>query len=202
MEPNNTPARQEEPEILQENVSRETIEPPPEGDGFEQPEEMTLTFQVGYDEVFSALNRTDRVDGTLKKQRNRVALLGVLAVLQAIYFFQSGNGFALIMALLLGGMIYLLRQKGNGVNHRIAKAFAQEERQEFTVTSEAMIVNGTRASYGDGMKAFEFQDCYSIIYHGNRTFVIPKRVLSQEDQEQLHSRLKGLLGDSYEEHLG
>ena len=44
---------------------------------------------------------------------------------------------------------------------------------------------------------YEVDGALSMIYDGNRTFVVPQRLLSQEEWVQLTRKLKGLLGDRY-----
>ena len=70
------------------------------------PEEMELTFHVSYDDVFSVLNLTDKYDGTQKKQKTRVGMLLLVMVLEIISFFQTRNGFILVLAVIFGLLVY------------------------------------------------------------------------------------------------
>lgn len=160
------------------------------------PEEMELAFHVSYDDVFSVLNLTDKYDGTQKKQKTRVGMLLLVMVLEIISFFQTRNGFILVLAVIFGAMAVYLQRRGFGVNHRIAKAFEEEEQQTLKVNYEAAWINGTYTRFGE-MTVYEVDGALSMIYDGNRTFVVPQRLLSQEEWVQLTRKLKGLLGDRY-----
>lgn len=160
------------------------------------PEEMDLAFHVSYDDVFPVLNLTDKYDGTQKKQKTRVGMLLLVMVLEVISFFQTRNGFILVLALIFGAVAVYLQRRGFGVNHRIAKAFEAEEQQTFKVNYEAAWINGTYTRFGE-MTVYEVDGALSVIYDENRTFVIPQRLLSEEEWVQLTRKLKGLLGDRY-----
>lgn len=166
----------------------------------EIPEVLDLTYKASYEDIFSCLNATDRIDGTANMSRRWVMIMGVLAALELIAFMQTRNGFALIMTLIFGGVAIFLQKKGFGVNHKIAKAFEAEEKQTLKLTNDGMEIDGKQVGYNEVVKLYEIDDAYLLIYQKNHTFPIPKRLLSQEESIGLSRKLKGKLGENYEDH--
>lgn len=165
----------------------------------EAPERVELAFVAEYDDILSGLNSTDKQDGTERKNKTRFFMLCTLAALELISFSQSRNGFALCLALLFGGLGIFLKKKGLGVNNGIAKAFADEGAQSLVLADEAMWVTGKKIGYNEDVKAYDTDDCFSLIYHKNHVFIIAKKLLKETEIEATTQKLKEVLGDSYKD---
>lgn len=184
----------------QEQKSEEAEDESEESESFFSgiPDQVEIEFHVSYDDVIKGLNHTDKQDGTTRKKRIRYMLVMAVAALELIAFMQSKSGFALIFAIIFCGLGIYINKKSSGVNHRIATAFAEEEQQTFFVNDEQIKLSNSPVDFSEVVKLFETDDCFSMVYQRNRVFIIPKRLLTEQECYGVTRKLKSVLGDTYE----
>lgn len=164
---------------------------------------ISLRYQVKAQEVFDALTDMDKLQGKGKKSRIITAALMGLAVLDLFYFFSSKNGFALILALVVLVLVFLMGRKSLVGNRKLADAFEKDPEQIVDVLEDSLQLTDRATSYEDIMVLYEFKDSFSMRYMENYYFVIPKRVFEGEEQmEEFRQLMKDKLGQRYSEKLG
>lgn len=170
-----------------ENVSRETMN------------DLKISFDAKYVDIFDGLESTDRADGTNRKSRKLFLVLGILMIVQVFWFMYTRSGIALIFAVVLGAMALALKKKLQKFNVEIAKAFEAEGRQTVILKDDCFMLNEKTVSYEEIVTLYEFKNSFSIIYQGNHVYVIPKNVLDEEQRQQFISKMKQEAGSVYQD---
>lgn len=173
---------------LEQNAetAQEQQTPPPD----DAPEGYRIDFAVRYVDIFEGLEATDKVDGTNKKAKRLFVVLTLLMCAQVVWYAYSGNGFALVFAIVLGAMALVLRKTYQRANREIAKAFEEEGDQRVIVGDEKLYLNEKEVDYGEIVHCYQLKHCFSIIYQGNHVYVIPKSVLNVEQAQEFSSLMQ------------
>lgn len=161
---------------------------------------LSVKYKLTFDEVMSAFGAVDKAIGQHRRIRVLCNVLMVVSALHIILFFKDFNGVSLVFACIFAMMALFAKKRSLNTNVQLAKSFAADEGQYLTVGWKEADINGTTVSYREVKKVMEFQDSYVIQYQGNRFLPVPKSQLSQEENQELGRRLRGLLEKDYEDH--
>ena len=184
----------EQNEEMEQAQEQEQLEETPQDDA---PEGYRIDFAVRYVEIFEGLEATDKADGTNKKPKRLFVILTLLMCAQVIWYAYSGNGFALVFAIVLGAMALVLRNSYQKANRAIAKAFEEEGDQRVIVGEEKLYLNEKEVAYSEIAHCYQLKHCFSIVYQGNHVYVIPKSVLNVEQAQELASLMQQKAPQAY-----
>lgn len=152
----------EQNEEMEQAQEQEQLEETPQDDA---PEGYRIDFAVRYVDIFEGLEATDKADGTNKKPKRLFVILTLLMCAQVIWYAYSGNGFALVFAIVLGAMALVLRNSYQKANRAIAKAFEEEGDQCVIVGEEKLYLNEKEVAYSEDCPLLSAQalllDCLS-----------------------------------------
>lgn len=163
----------------------------------EVPEGYRIDFTARYIDFFESLEETDKADGTNKKPRRLFILLTLLMCVQVIGYAYTGNGFMLIFAIVLGAMALLLRKNFQKANKAIAKAFEEEGNQRVIVGEKSLFLNEQEVPYSEIGYVYKLKHCFSILYQGNHTYVLPKAVLEEEQAQEFERLMQQKVPEIY-----
>ncbi len=180
---------QENTEKSTENVSRETLSG------------LNFSFDARFDDIFDGLEATDTADGSNRKAKRMYLVLSLLTVVQIGWFAYSRSGFALIFAVILGGLAILFKKTTQRFNRDIAKAFVNEGKQTVVLGENSLCLNDKEISYQEVVKLYELKRCFSILYQGNHVYIIPKNVLDEAQTEEFVKTMKEKIGNAYQNTL-
>ena len=147
--------------------------------------------------AISGLDDRYKADGTNKKPKRLFVILTLLMCAQVIWYAYSGNGFALVFAIVLGAMALVLRNSYQKANRAIAKAFEEEGDQRVIVGEEKLYLNEKEVAYSEIAHCYQLKHCFSIVYQGNHVYVIPKSVLNVEQAQELASLVQQKAPQAY-----
>ena len=199
------PMNSQQEELKSEEISQDQVESqkePEENVSCETQEELEglkISFDPRFNDIFDGLNATDTADGTNKKTDKLYFILFVLMIMQILWVAYSRNGFAFIFVILLGGMAIVLKKKSQRFNREIAKAFEEEGTQNLIFGDSLLRFNDKEISYDEIDHFYNLKRCYSVIYQTNHVYIIPKSVLSQEENQQLLMIVDEKIPQAYED---
>ncbi len=160
---------------------------------------LRVTFQVKADEVQSALNKMDKLQGQSKKQTAVFSMIMILAALDFYHFLTTKNGFAFILTLLFLVMGVMYRKKSMVANRRLAEAFEADPEQVVDAQFTQLQLSERTISYNDIVVMYEFRESFGLRYMGNHYFVIPKRVFSEDQLSEFVELMKAQLKEKYDD---